>query len=190
MGTNRPRIAIFVFKETRLLSRAAVRQNVERVREMKALVLYDSRSGNTERMAKAVAKGAKGVKGAEVDLKKVDGFDARKLKVYDAIIIGSPTYYGEMSGKIKTLFDESVEIHGQLEGKVGAAFTSAGGTATGAETTIISIIQAMLVHGMVVQGNSSDKHFGVAAVGKPDEEVRKLCEQLGERTVKLAYKLC
>ena len=157
---------------------------------MRLLVLYDSRSGNTEKMAKAVADGAKKVKGAKVDLKKVDGFDARRLKGYDAIVVGSPTYYGEMSGKLKTLFEESVKIHGQLEGKVGAAFTSAGGTATGAETTIISILQAMLVHGMVVQGNSSDKHYGVASVGKPDAGTRRLCEQLGERTAKLACRLC
>jgi len=157
---------------------------------MKLLVLYDSRSGNTEKMAQAVAEGAKRVKGAQVDLKKVDGFDAKKLNGYDAIVVGSPTYYGEMSGKLKTLFDESVEIHGQLEGKVGAAFTSAGGTATGAETTIISILQAMLVHGMVVQGNSSDKHYGVASVGKPDAGTKRLCKLLGEKTAKLACRLC
>jgi len=157
---------------------------------MKLLILYDSRSGNTEKMAQAVAKGAKKVKGAKVDIKKVSGFNAMRLRGYDAIIAGSPTYYGEMSGTLKTLFDESVEIHGQLEGKVGAAFTSAGGTATGAETTIISILQAMLVHGMIVQGNSLDKHYGVASVGKPDAMTRKLCEQLGERTAKLACRLC
>ncbi|MBO3802412.1 MAG: NAD(P)H-dependent oxidoreductase [Candidatus Brockarchaeota archaeon] len=156
---------------------------------MKLLVLYDSRSGNTEEMAKAVARGAKKVEGSEVEVKKVDGFDAKSLEGYDAIIAGSPTYYGEMSGKLKAVFDDSVEIHGRLEGKVGAAFTSAGGTATGAETAILSILQAMLVHGMVVQGNSSDKHYGVASVGKPDEKTKKLCEELGERTAKLACRL-
>jgi NAD(P)H dehydrogenase (quinone) len=159
------------------------------VRAMKLLVLYDSRSGNTEAMAKAVAQGAEKVKGVEVDVKKAEGFDAKRLKDYDAIIAGSPTYYGEMSGRLKAVFDESVAIHGQLEGKVGAAFASAGGTATGAETAILSILHVMLVHGMVVQGNSSDKHYGVASVGKPDEETRKLCEELGERTAKLACKL-
>jgi NAD(P)H dehydrogenase (quinone) len=156
---------------------------------MRLLVLYDSRSGNTEAMAKAIARGAGKVKGAEVDLRKADGFDAKKLKDYDAIIAGSPTYYGEMSGKLKAIFDESVEIHGQLEGKVGAAFTSSGGTATGAETTILSIIHVMLVHGMIVQGNSSDKHYGLASVGKPDDKTLRLCEEFGEKTAKLACKL-
>ncbi|MGQ9514764.1 MAG: flavodoxin family protein [Thermoproteota archaeon] len=156
---------------------------------MRLLVLYDSRSGNTEAMAKAIARGAEKVKGAEVDLRKVDGFDAKSLKDYDAIVAGSPTYYGEMSGKLKAVFDESVKIHGQLEGKVGAAFTSSGGSATGAETTILSILHAMLVHGMIVQGNSSDKHYGLASVGKPDDKILKLCEKFGERTAKLAFKL-
>jgi len=91
-----------------------------------------------------------------------------------------------MSAKIKELLDRSVKIHGKLEGKVGAAFTSAGGTASGAETTILSIIQAMLVHGMIVQGRHNGKHYGAAAVGKPNEKDLAICEELGKRTTNLA----
>ncbi|MFZ1039365.1 MAG: NAD(P)H-dependent oxidoreductase, partial [Candidatus Bathyarchaeia archaeon] len=96
-----------------------------------------------------------------------------------------PTYYGGMSGKLKEFIDKSVKIHGQLEGKVGAAFTSSGGTASGAETTLLSILQAMLVHGMVVQGRSDDKHYGAAAVGSPREKDIETCKALGKKVANL-----
>ena len=137
-------------------------------------------------MAQAVAKGSRSVPKSEVSLKKVEQASIDDLLNSDAIIIGSPTYYGLMSAKIKELLDRSVKIHGKLEGKVGAAFTSAGGTASGAETTILSIIQAMLVHGMIVQGRHNGKHYGAAAVGKPNEKDLAICEELGKRTTNLA----
>jgi NAD(P)H dehydrogenase (quinone) len=70
----------------------------------------------------------------------------------DGIIMGSPTHYGQMSGKLEAFIDSSVKIHRKLEGKVGAAFTSSGGTTTGAETTLLAILETMLVHGMIIQG--------------------------------------
>jgi len=152
----------------------------------KVVVIYDTKTGNTELMAQAVAKGSKSVPKAEVSLKKVEQASIEDLLNSDAIIVGSPTYYGLMSAKIKDLLDQSVKIHGKLEGKVGAAFTSAGGTASGAETTILSIIQAMLVHGMIVQGRHNGKHYGAAAVGKPNEKDLAICEELGKRTTNLA----
>jgi NAD(P)H dehydrogenase (quinone) len=94
-----------------------------------------------------------------------------------------------MSAKLKALIDESVEIHGKLEGKVGAAFASAGGTATGAETTLLSILQAMLVHGIIVQGRSDDKHYGAAAVGFPRKKETEICRTLGKRVASLVKKL-
>ena len=153
------------------------------------LVVYDSKTGNTEKMAFEVAEGAKQVHGVKVITKKVDQTDIKDLLKADGIIVGSPTYYGQMSAGIKALVDESVEIHGKLEGKVGAAFTSSGGTASGAETTLLSILEAMLVHGMIVQGNSHSKHYGAAAVGSPNDKELILCRELGERTAVLVFKL-
>lgn len=156
---------------------------------VRIIVVYDSKSGNTESMAQTVAKGSRGVPKAEVTLKKVDQTSLEDLLSADAIIIGSPTYYGLMSAKIKDLLDRSVEIHGRLEGKVGAAFTSSGGTASGAETTLLSIIEALLIHGMIVQGRHDGKHYGAAAVGKPSEKDLTICEELGKRTAELAASL-
>jgi len=107
----------------------------------------------------------------------------------DGIIIGSPTYYGCMSSKIKRLLDQSVEIHGQLEGKVGAAFTSSGGTVSGAETTILSVLEALLIHGMIIKGDPHRQHYGLAVVGAPGREEEKLCRRFGAQTARLVMKV-
>jgi len=155
----------------------------------KVLILYDSGSGNTEKMAYGVAEGAKNVEGISVKVLKVDNAGLNDLEEADGIIVGSPTYYGQMSGKLKSFFDESVKIHGRLAGKVGAAFTSSGGTASGAETTLLSILEALLIHGMIVEGRADDKHYGAAAVQTPNEEELNLCRELGERVARLVIKL-
>ena len=140
-------------------------------------------------MASAVAKGAKQISGVKVTIKRVEQARPDDLLTADGIIIGSPAYYGLMAAQIKALIDESVKIHGKLEGKVGAAFVSSGGTATGAETTLLSILQAMLIHGMIVQGCSEDKHYGAAAVGAPSKKEIEYCKELGKRVASLASKL-
>jgi NAD(P)H dehydrogenase (quinone) len=153
------------------------------------LVIYDSQSGNTEKAAVLVAEGVRQVEGIDCTLKRVDDVSLEDLLKVDGIIIGSPTYYGTMSGKIKTFFDESVELHGKLQGKVGAAFTSSGGTASGAETTILSILQALLIHGMIVQGTSRGQHYGLAIVGAPKERGKNKCREFGARIGKLTAKI-
>lgn len=140
-------------------------------------------------MALAVAEGAKEIEGVDVVVKKAGKTSNMDLLKADGIIVGSPTYYGQMSGKIKVMFDESVKIHGKLEGKVGAAFTSSGGVASGAETTIISILEAMLVHGMIIQGRAGSGHYGAAAVGAPEEQESKRCRELGKMVAGLVSKL-
>jgi len=155
----------------------------------RVLVVYDSKTGHTEKMAFAVAEGAKQVSEVNVVVKKVSETDIEDLLSADGIIIGSPTYYGQMSAKLKALIDKSVKIHGELEGKVGAAFTSSGGTASGAETTLLSILEAMLVHGMITQGNPHNKHYGAASVGAPNDKELELCRELGEKTARLVMKL-
>jgi NAD(P)H dehydrogenase (quinone) len=155
----------------------------------KVLIVYDSRTGNTEKMAQAVAEGAREVKGVKVKVKRVTKATLDDLVGADGIIMGSPTYFGQMSGKLKEFVDESVKVYGKLKGKVGAAFTSAGGTATGAETTLLSILQAMLIHGMVVEGRHSAQHYGAAAVGAPKKKEVESCLDLGRRVAILVVKL-
>ncbi len=156
---------------------------------VKVIVIYDSRTGNTEKMALAVAEGAKKVRGTSVSVQSVDKAKLSDLTSSDAIIIGSPTYYGDMTGKIKTFLDTSIKVHGKLVGKVGGAFTSSGDTACGAETTILSIQRAMLIHGMIIQGRYDNKHYGPTAVESPDKKEKDSCKELGERVAKLAARL-
>jgi NAD(P)H dehydrogenase (quinone) len=155
----------------------------------KVLIVFHSRAGSTAKMAEYVAEGVREVKGAEVVVKKVDDVQPQGLVEYDAIICGSPTYYGLMAAEIKTLFDKSVVVHGQLEGKVGGAFTSSANLAGGNETCLMSILQAMLIHGMVIQGTSQRDHYGPVALGKPDERAIGECRKLGRNVASLAVKL-
>jgi len=156
---------------------------------IRALVVYDSRTGNTERMALAVADGARKVKGTKVVVLKVDKARMSDLTDSDAIIIGSPTYYGNMTGKMKSFIDRTNGIHGKLKGKAGGAFTSSGDTACGAETAILSILEAMLIHGMIVQGRHDNKHYGPTAVESPSKREIESCNELGMRVARLAAAL-
>jgi NAD(P)H dehydrogenase (quinone) len=162
---------------------------MEMVIVLKILIVYDSVTGNTEKMAHEIAVGIEEVKGVDYEVKKVDQARVQDLLAADAIMMGSPTYYGEMSSRLKAFIDSSEAIHGKLEGKVGAAFTSSGGTASGAETTLLSILQTMLVHGMIVQGRSDDKHYGAACVEAPNNEDLENCRKLGRRTAELVLRI-
>lgn len=154
------------------------------------LIVYDSEKGNTEKMARAVAEGAEKVEEAKVIVKRVDQASLDDLLGADGIIIGSPTYFGLMSNKLKALIDKSNDIYGKLEGKVGAAFTSSGGVVSGAETTLLSIIHVMLIHGMVVQGRcKGNKHYGEAATGSPGPEELEGCRDLGYKIATLVARL-
>lgn len=156
---------------------------------VRILIVYDSRTGNTERMAHAVADGAKKVEGTKLVVAKVDKVKMRDLVDSDAIIMGSPTYYGNMSGKMKAFIDRTNGIHGKLIGKVGGAFTSSGGTACGAETTVLSMLEAMLIHGMIIQGRHDNKHYGPTAVESPNKKEIESCRELGKRVASLAAAL-
>ena len=155
----------------------------------KVLVVYDSRTGNTERMALAIADGARKVKGTKVVVLEVDKAKMSDLASSDAIIIGSPTYYGNMTGKMKSFIDRTNSIHGKLIGKVGGAFTSSGDTACGAETAILSMLEALLIHGMIIQGRNDDKHYGPTAVESPNKKEIESCKELGARVSRLAAAL-
>lgn len=151
-------------------------------------IVYYSRTGNTEKMAAFVCQGVK-TEELETELKKVEQTTLDDLLTWDGIIVGSPTYYGLVAAPIKDLFDRSVKYHGKLEGKVGGAFSSAANIGGGNETTIISILQMMLIHGMVVQGSFKGDHYGPVSIGSPNERVRSQCEALGRRVARLVKKL-
>jgi len=154
----------------------------------KALVCYYSKTGNTEKMAiKLADELRKG--GLETDLKKAEDTAPADLLKYDCLVLGSPTYYGTMAWPLKKLLDESVKYHGKLKGRVGGAFTSSANIAGGNETTVLDILKALLIHGMVIQGEHRGDHYGPAAIGRPDERAVKSCERYAANLAALTKKL-
>ncbi|MBS7616636.1 FprA family A-type flavoprotein [Candidatus Bathyarchaeota archaeon] len=90
----------------------------------KILILYYSRTGNTEKMAKAISEGAKTVQDTMVEL--TYHATPETLNTFDAIIVGTPTYHHDMTADVKRLFEEAAAKNVSLKGKVGAAFGSYG----------------------------------------------------------------
>lgn len=139
----------------------------------KVLVLYYSSYGHIERMADAVAEGAREA-GAQVDVKRVPELvppevakkshfkldqkapiaKPAELENYDAIIVGTPTRYGRMASQMANFLDQTggLWLRGALNGKVGAAFTSTASQHGGQETTLFSILTNLLHLGLVVVG--------------------------------------
>ena len=139
----------------------------------KVLVLYYSAYGHIEKMAEAVAEGAREA-GAEVDIKRVPELVpeevARKsyykldqkapvatideLANYDAIVVGTGTRFGRMTSQMANFLDQAGGLwaKGALHGKVGGAFTSSATQHGGQETTLFTIITNLLHFGMVVVG--------------------------------------
>ncbi|MBN2406227.1 MAG: NAD(P)H-dependent oxidoreductase [Elusimicrobia bacterium] len=155
---------------------------------VKVLIVFFSRSGNTAKMAELVKQGVESA-GAEAVMKEAEEATADDMLNAGGIIMGSPTYYGLPAAEIKQLLDESVRHHGKLEGKAGGAFSSAANIGGGNETTIMAILQAMLIHGMVIPGTSKGDHYGPVSIGAPDGRVEKQCVALGKRVAELAIKL-
>jgi NAD(P)H dehydrogenase (quinone) len=139
----------------------------------KVLVLYYSSYGHIERMAEAVAEGAREV-GAEAVVKRVPELvpeevaqaahykldqtasvaTVAELTYYDAIVIGTPTRFGRMSSQMANFLDHAGGLwaRGALHGKVSGAFSSTATQHGGQEATLFSIIANLLHFGMVVVG--------------------------------------
>jgi NAD(P)H dehydrogenase (quinone) len=140
------------------------------------LVTCYSRTGKTKLLAEAIGRGAAEIPGIKVDVLAFNRVTASDLVRYDGIILGSPVYFGGIASEVKELIDDTTFVRGRLCGKIGAAFTTASDSTGGKETTILSIIQAMLIHGMIVVGDPitnsegneehSGGHYGLAADGK------------------------
>jgi len=144
----------------------------------KGLVVYDSKTGHTEKMAMAISQGMERA-GLDTEVKRVENTSMSDLTNADAIVFGSPTYFANVSGKMKEFIDKSVEIYpNQLKNKVGAAFSSWDGI--GAESTLLSLIMAMFLHRMIIVGHQSGE-FGAISFGTPDDRCITQCEAFGER---------
>jgi len=158
------------------------------------LVTYHSVSGNTEKMAQGVAEGAKGVSGTSVVLKRVGEVTGKELLSFDAVIVGSPVYFGNMSGEVKTFFDNWTLKWGlfgdrKMRNKIGGAFATGASVSSGKEVTILTIVGVMLLNEMIVVSGGGG--FSASATTGPDspgidEKELAAARDLGKRVAEVA----
>lgn len=202
---------------------------------MKVLVAYYSMYGHTLQMARAVEEGASAVNGTEVLLRRVQEFEAvvqatkdnpdvqaandkqkeipvctvDDLRTADALILGSPTRYGNMTAQVKQLIDStaSLWLSGDMEGKPAGVFTSTASTHGGQETTLITMMIPLIHLGMIIVGvpYSTEGMIHTEARGgtpygpttiagakgelEPAAEDLVLARALGRRVAEIAHKL-
>jgi NAD(P)H dehydrogenase (quinone) len=158
---------------------------------MQILILYHSRGSNTKKLAEAIAEGVQEVDGVSALPKNTSQVTKDDFLASEGIIAGSPVYFGVMAAELKKVFDDFVGLRKNMEGKVGAAFTTSGDVTGGKETTMLSIIQVLLIYGMVIVGDpmSATGHYGVACVGAPDQKTLENGRKLGRRVAESAKKL-
>ncbi len=158
---------------------------------MQILILYYSKGGNTRKVAEQIAEGIESVSGINALLKSTQEVKKEDFVDSAGVIAGSPVYFGAMAWDLKRVFDEYVVIRRKMENKVGAAFATSGDPSGGKETTIISILQCLLIYGMIVVGDPMEAtgHYGVACVGAPDERTSENARKLGRRVAELCKKL-
>lgn len=153
------------------------------------LVLYDSATGNTEQMAEYVAEGGREIADIEVRCLSVEDASFDDLRWADGIAVGSPTYVGLTSWRMKRFWDEaSHKVWGEMDGKIGCAFSSSGGWGGGSELACMSAITMMMNVGMLTfgvtdyVGRQFTLHHGAITAGKPREEAAiAACRRLGKR---------
>ena len=147
---------------------------------VEVLVLYYSRGGRTEALAKAVAEGVTSVDGAQARIKRVDYATVDDFISCDAVAFGSPNYFGYMAGLMKDFFDRALSIREKVAGKPAAAFTSGGGSSDSALQSLERMISAFRLNKIA---------DGVVSSGTPSEEDLSLCRKLGEALAKAALKI-
>lgn len=159
------------------------------------LVTYHSVTGNTEKMAQGVVEGAKGVPETVVILKRVGQVTARDLFSADAVVVGSPVYWSNMAGEVKTFFDNwqlkfGVFPEFKMRDKVGAAFVTGGQVAGGKEVTQLSILAAMLGNQMIVVSGGGTLGASATSEGdNPGIDDKELADakSLGRRVAEVTW---
>ena len=138
------------------------------------LVIYHTQSGNTQKMAEAVAAGAASVKDTKVVLKQAKDATIEDLILCDGIAIGSPEYFGYMAGMIKDFFDRTYEIakgKPEIFKKPYTIFISAGNDGRNARDQIERICLAY---------SFKKVRESLIVRGLPDKESLKQCREMGQ----------
>lgn len=162
----------------------------------KILILYDSKSGNTEKMAHYIAQGAELAGCHNVRILKIENANSNDILWCDGLAVGSPTNMGILSWKMKKFWDDlGKELWGKIDGKIGCVFSSSGGWGGGAELTCQSILTILINYGFLVFGVTNyvserfTLHYGAVVAGEPIKENEiDSCKLLGEKLSKWVEK--
>ena len=191
------------------------------------LVLYYSRTGSVAALAREVCTGIDSVAGAEARLRTVPVVSATTeatedavpddgppyvtiddLKECDGLVMGSPAHFGNMAAPLKYFLDGTVGawLAGALVGKPAGVFTSTGSLHGGQETALVSMMQPLIHHGMLIVGipyaeealsttTTGGSPYGATHVTWNREtdqlasEEKQLAQALGRRVAGIALKL-
>ena len=192
------------------------------------LVLYYSRKGATAELARQICRGVDSVAGAQSRLRTVPAVVAESdgaakqvpdsgapyvtladLRAADALLLGSPTRFGNMAAPMKHFLDGTAALwmEGALAGKPAGVFTSSESMHGGQESTLLSMMLPLLHHGMYIVGlpftekaltetRSGGTPYGAshvagqaAAAAALSEHEKALAQKLGQRVAQLAIKL-
>lgn len=153
------------------------------------LVLYDSKTGHTGKMAALVAEGAASIPDTDVRLKSLDQAKPEDVLWCDGLAVGSPTNMGVLSWNMKRFWDETMAEHWmEIDGKIACAFSSAGGWGGGMELACQSILTVLINFGFLVFGvtdyaaSMKTLHYGAVSAREPRaDDDQAACRLLGRR---------
>jgi NAD(P)H dehydrogenase (quinone) len=165
------------------------------------LIAYDSGTGNTEKLARAIAKGAASVAEVDVVVRKTAAVRGAEVPRYDGIVVGSPVHWSNVSTDTKRFLDligESLwKKKATGDGRTAGAFCTGGGVAMGKDVVRLSILSAFLTMRFTVVGGVDDAGFGTlgpsATTGPDDPGVSEKEEaeafRFGERFARMTRRI-
>ena len=164
----------------------------------KILVLFDSKTGNVAQMARLVGEGAMEIPDTEVRIRSVEEASAQDILWCEGLAVGSPTNMGVLSWRMKRFWDETMGEHWmKIDGKIGCAFSSAGGWGGGMELACQSLLTVLMNFGFLVFGVTDyaatglTAHYGAVSAKAPREaDAQAACRLLGRRLAEWTALFC
>ncbi len=158
---------------------------------MNIAIIYQSQSGNTQKIAHIIAEGAKINEAIDVRAMNIDDLDEHFISKAQAVIFGCPTYCGSFSWQMKKWFDTTTIA---LAGKLGSVFATENYLGGGADIAELGMVGLMLVRGMLVYSAGFTKgdpftHYGAVAIKEGDDWQQHRARVLGQRVATKALEL-
>ncbi len=152
---------------------------------MKLSIIYDSKSGTTDKAAKAIAAGMQKAGNVEVKTFSIKEVDEEFVKESKCVVFGSPIYMASITGDMKVWL-ETGSRNCALSGKIGGAFATAGYIHGGGELGIRTILDHIMCLGMLTYSAGASKgvpviHLGPVGITKMIDENIETFEIYGQR---------